>query len=66
MAKKKHLKTLRRGVEAWNVWREKNPDARPDLRDADLTDADLTDADLTHADLTHADLSSTLSDSVSC
>lgn len=31
MANKEHLKILKQGVEAWNKWREENPDVEPDL-----------------------------------
>ena len=31
MANKEHLKILKQGVEAWNKWREENPDVKPDL-----------------------------------
>ena len=54
MADAKHLKILRRGIEAWNEWRDANHSVRPDLKDANLRDADLRDADLTGADLTGA------------
>jgi hypothetical protein len=36
MANLDHVKMLKQGVAAWNAWREKNPDIRPDLRGADL------------------------------
>jgi len=36
MANREHLEILKRGVKAWNEWREKNPDVKPDLRGADL------------------------------
>jgi hypothetical protein len=41
MANPEHLKTLKRGVEQWNMWREQYPDVTPDLRGADLRGADL-------------------------
>jgi uncharacterized protein YjbI with pentapeptide repeats len=31
MANPEHLKILKQGVEAWNKWREENPEVRPDL-----------------------------------
>jgi hypothetical protein len=31
MANPEHLEILKQGVEAWNEWREKNPDIEPDL-----------------------------------
>ncbi len=53
MANEEHLKILKQGVEAWNGWREKNPQITPDLSKADLYKADLTGANLNGAqDLT--------------
>ena len=48
MANEEHLKILKQGVEAWNEWREKNPQITPDLIKANLTGANLSGAqDLT-------------------
>ncbi len=48
MANEEHLKILKQGVEAWNEWREKNPQIIPDLSKANLSKADLPGAqDLT-------------------
>ncbi len=47
---------LEQGVAGWNKWREKNPDATIDFRDAYLRGADLSGADLSRADLGGADL----------
>jgi len=41
MANEEHLAILKNGVQAWNQWREENPDVEPDLRDADLREIDL-------------------------
>ena len=57
MANEEHLKILKQGVEAWNRWREENPDVRPDLSRADLRAANLIAANLSGADLRAADLS---------
>ena len=57
MANEEHVKILKQGVEAWNNWREENPDIKPDLIEADLSEADLTEADLSWADLRKAKLS---------
>ena len=46
MANEEHLKILKQGAEAWNQWREKNPEITPDLSKADLIEADLTGAKL--------------------
>ena len=72
MAVKEHYDLLIRDVDAWNQWRDENPDVKPDLsyavmRGANLTlanlagailrEADLVLANLRGADLRHADLS---------
>jgi Pentapeptide repeats (8 copies) len=66
MANDEHAALLKQGVEAWNAWRDKNPDRpnlsgadlrRADLRKADLSEANLSAADLSRADLSKADLS---------
>ena len=56
MANPEHLKILKQGVEAWNKWREKNPDITPDLRGADLYEANLSGANLRGANLRGASL----------
>jgi uncharacterized protein YjbI with pentapeptide repeats len=57
MANEEHLKTLKHGVEAWNSWRQENPDVIPDLKRAMLREAQLSYIDLNNADMTYADLS---------
>src|SRR5437667_52885 len=70
MANRKHVAMLKKGVPAWNAWRDENPDVHPDLRQADvdrhamhflsgakLDGADLVKADLNWAHLTGANLS---------
>ena len=72
MANDEHVALLKKGVDAWKQWREKNPQLRPDLswanlqranlswhdlKRANLHGADLSGADLTGADLHGADLS---------
>ncbi len=54
MANKDHLALLRKGVLAWNIWRKKNPEIRPDLREANLIRAYLIRANLRGADLRYA------------
>lgn len=44
------------GVEAWNKWRQENPDAEIDLSFAKLSDADLSGANLSGANLSDSDL----------
>jgi hypothetical protein len=56
MANREHLRILKRGVKAWNAWREQNRSIRPDLSNADLSDTDLSNADLSRAILYEADL----------
>ena len=36
MANDEHVAMLKKGVDAWNAWRSKTPDIRPDLRGARL------------------------------
>jgi hypothetical protein len=64
MANEEHLKILKQGVDAWNRWREANPEILPDLREADLAWAELGDmnfrgANLDNGNLTGAKLSGT-------
>ena len=56
MANNKHVAMLKKGVDAWNAWRRKNRNIRPDLSEADLENADLQEANLSGADLENADL----------
>ncbi|HEV7893650.1 MAG TPA: toll/interleukin-1 receptor domain-containing protein [Pyrinomonadaceae bacterium] len=55
MANPEHLEILKRGVKAWNKWRQEHRDVLPDLIDAHLSDADLSRANLSNADLGYAD-----------
>jgi hypothetical protein len=56
MASDEHVALLKQGADAWNEWRLKNPDTRPDLSQADLGAAKLIEADLRGADLRGANL----------
>ena len=62
MPNTEHLTRLKQGVEAWNQWREENPDIQPDLRRADLRHVhnlslrNLSRVDLTGAYLSHVEL----------
>jgi Pentapeptide repeats (8 copies) len=56
MANEEHLAILKKGVPAWNEWREQHPDIRPDLRGAYLSGANLSKANLRQADLRDAHL----------
>lgn len=60
MANEEHLKILKQGVEAWNKWREANPDIRPDLGKANLSGANLIGASLRVANLGEANLSNAI------
>lgn len=60
MANDDHVACLRRGVGAWNAWREQNPEVTPDLRGGALRGLDLSDANLAGADLREADLRGTI------
>jgi uncharacterized protein YjbI with pentapeptide repeats len=51
-----HLAKLKEGVNAWNDWRNENPDVAIDLTGADLSKASLTRANLAGADLHWANL----------
>ena len=62
MANDEHVALFKQGDAAWNEWRLKNPDIRPDLSGvitsgkADLSKVDLSKADLSRADLSQANL----------
>jgi uncharacterized protein YjbI with pentapeptide repeats len=56
MADEEHLRRLKHGVDAWNTWREQNPDVVPDLSEADLVRINLTGANLARANLREANL----------
>jgi hypothetical protein len=65
MANPEHLELLKQGVDAWNRWREEQPDIRPDLRGAyfprrgfrrlNLINVNLSKAILVEAKFTRAD-----------
>ena len=56
MANQEHLVILKRGVQAWNLWRQEHANIRPDLRGANLREVRLVEADLSGADLSDANL----------
>src|SRR6516164_3832821 len=58
MADEEQLKIIRQGVDAWNDWRNKNPELRSELR-SDLGGAHFGGADLSGADLIAAQLIAT-------
>ena len=57
MANEEQLAILSRGVEAWNQWRQKNPEALIDFKRANLRNRQLENANLVEADLTEAEFS---------
>lgn len=57
MANEQQLALLKKGVNVWNEWREKNPQIRPDLSEAELQHEDLGGVNLMEADLRSCDLS---------
>jgi uncharacterized protein YjbI with pentapeptide repeats len=56
MANDEHVALLKKGVAAWNAWRDENPDIDPDLFEADLNGANLRGANLRGANLRGANL----------
>ena len=62
MANEEHLAILKKGVDAWNVWRAQHPDVRVDLRGADLYREILSGANFANGYLDGADLSGAILD----
>lgn len=54
MANTEHVAMLKKGVKAWNAFREKHPELIPDLIEASLEAADLIGATLSNANLAGA------------
>jgi hypothetical protein len=59
MANDEHVAILKKGVDAWNAWRDENRTITPNLSGADLTRADLSGANLHGAGLIAAGRTST-------
>jgi uncharacterized protein YjbI with pentapeptide repeats len=59
MADEKYVKILEQGVEAWNAWREQNPEVAPDLRAMNLREKNLEGIDFRATDLSNANLHQT-------
>jgi len=59
MADNNQIEILSQGAEAWNKWREDNPDTLIDLNNARLMHMNLENANLAEADLKKANLSFT-------
>jgi uncharacterized protein YjbI with pentapeptide repeats len=56
MANPEHLAILKRGVKAWNEWRERHPKPPPDLQGLSLPNAKLSGMNLARSNLTGAEL----------
>jgi uncharacterized protein YjbI with pentapeptide repeats len=56
VASEEHLQIIRQGVAAWNDWRRKNSQLRPDLSEATLSWEALSGADFSLANLIRANL----------
>jgi hypothetical protein len=60
MAKDEHVALLKKGVEAWNAWRDENRNIQPELGNfnqrANLIGADLSGANLRGTKLNWANL----------
>jgi uncharacterized protein YjbI with pentapeptide repeats len=60
MANDEHVRLLlKEGVAAWNVWRDENPNLRPDLSDEYLSEENLREANLRETNLRGAILRET-------
>ncbi len=57
MANDDHIALLKKGVAAWNAWRDENPSIHPHLSEAMLSGANLLGADLRQANLSKANVS---------
>jgi Pentapeptide repeats (8 copies) len=57
MANDEHVKILKKGMDAWNAWRNENLNILPDLAGVNLRGADLSGMDLYHSNLSQANLS---------
>ena len=51
MAIEEHLNKIKQGVDAWNKWREDNPNEVPDLSKADIRGCKLQKINLNNANL---------------
>jgi uncharacterized protein YjbI with pentapeptide repeats len=59
MAIVEQIAVLSQGVDAWNAWRQKNRQVRPDLSKANLREKDLTGVDFRGTDLRNTDFHQT-------
>ncbi len=56
MGNQKHIDLIKKGVDAWNLWRKENPDEKPDLSNINLSHGDLSNADLSDTNLWEANI----------
>ena len=56
MSIEEHLLKIKQGVNAWNQWREQNPETTPDLSKVDIRGLQHQKINLSNADLTEANL----------
>jgi uncharacterized protein YjbI with pentapeptide repeats len=59
MPSSEHFEIVNQGVDAWNKWREVNPEIEPDLSDVDLSEKKLNNANFGDTDLRRSDLTNT-------
>ncbi len=59
MPNQTHLEMINQGVEAWNKWREENPEIEPDLSDVDFSNLKLNNANLSDTDFRRSNLRNT-------
>ena len=50
MASQEHLNILKQGVDAWNTWRETNPNVEPDLSGADFCEPIFSNSNIEDGD----------------
>jgi uncharacterized protein YjbI with pentapeptide repeats len=51
MANEEHINLIKQGVDAWNAWREKNPEIHPDLSQMDLRGSKLQKINFSRSNL---------------
>jgi uncharacterized protein YjbI with pentapeptide repeats len=56
MSNYKHVQTLKEGIDAWNQWREQEPEVKPNLSGTNLNRVNLNQANMRQTDLRKADL----------
>lgn len=64
MANPYHLNELKKGIQSWNIWREKNQSLSPDLSNIKLLNSDFTGANFSEVDLSGSILTNSILNSV--